>query len=737
MNLKKKFVIGAASLALVAGMGVAPAMAYQFDLPNGLTVDTTAQRYAGDSRVETSLATAKAAYKDHENDAEIVYLVGYNGLPDAASAGMLDNNSATRGAVVAIPNDLKEQKLFALAIKKAFPKVKKFVALGGTGTVSDEALKAMADTAEVSKTARIGGKDRYETNVAIVKSVDPAPRRIYVASGAALADGVTAGTLTNGMLVLLPPTGDVPQATKDYVKANATNLEVVVLGGPKVLSDEQVSKMFDSGKKIDTTPWTAAGIQDKLKADVQKYAALYYGQNTWQGNNTTGNTATPKQLKSVDAAPSENSKFWNMPYDKIDLTLEKLDVEQTPANAADDVANGFWGMPTATTTADLLDTGTNPNLIRTEETSDISVDKPVANGADAKHKSKWFAGYLPLKWDSVAAASALEGKSTVAGSIANRQAAMSDAVKDAVAAGASCTNLADAAGNSADKTDVMQAALGLLFGEEALKANLATVKDGKLAGEGWYACDGAGKLKGMNQEAISDQVAADMKSSSNIWKDDATAESNAATGTIAYKDAIKRSSADMGKMLDETKTANKFTNWVAIQKGVNARMTDFQKREAEGKKALIDAMRDYLSASDPNGTKRDSKSGQVRIYGENRYATSAYVSVFQSKPGAYPTSTVGEHRWGHFSKQYLAGGADASLIDSVFAGQLLEGTILLVPPTGEVNDTVKLELARKGGFPKKESQLTEGIFPTSVYTVGGTGAVADDVFVAAVKAMLA
>ncbi|STY80869.1 MULTISPECIES: hypothetical protein [Mobiluncus] len=32
MNLKKKFVIGAASLALVAGMGVAPAMAAPADI---------------------------------------------------------------------------------------------------------------------------------------------------------------------------------------------------------------------------------------------------------------------------------------------------------------------------------------------------------------------------------------------------------------------------------------------------------------------------------------------------------------------------------------------------------------------------------------------------------------------------------------------------------------------------------------------------------------------------------
>ncbi len=738
MNLKKKFVVGAASVALIASMGVPAANAYQFDLPNGLKVDTTAQRYSGVDRVETALAVAKAAYKDKENDAKTVYLVGYNGLPDAASAGMLDVNDATRGPVVAIPNDLKDQKLFALALKKAFPKVNKFVALGGTAVVSDEALKAIAEAAEVTKTSRISGKDRYETNIEILKTVDSGPKRIYVARGDVLADGVTAGTLKNGMLVLIPPTGDINQKTKDYVKANATNLEVVVLGGPTVLSDEQVSKMFESAKKIDTTPWTSAPIRAKLKADVQKYAALYYGQNTWQGNNTTGESLTPAQLKTVEAAPSEIEKFWNMPYDKIDLTAEKLDVNQTPSSGSDDVDNGFWGLAGAGN-ADLLDTGTNPNTVRTEETSDISVDKAVVNGADSDHKSKWFAGYLPLKWDSAAAALALQGKTTDAGSIAKRAAEVADAVLDASKSGAVCTNLTTVAGAAGDKTDVLQTKLALLYGTAALKANLAQkTTAGKLTGNGWYMCDGAGKFTGMNTEAINDQIAADTKDTNIHWASDGQSETLANDGTdLAFKDIVKRSADDLTALLNATAADNKATNWPAIQKTVNARKADFEKREQEGKKALIDAMRDYLSADDPNGTQRDSKSGQVRIYGADRYETSAYVSVFQSKPGKYPTDKTGENRWGTFSKQYLAGGADANLIDSVFAGQLTEGTIILVPPTGDVNATVKLELARKGGFPKNESKLTEGIFPTSVYTVGGTGAVADDVFVAAVKAMVA
>ena len=47
MNLKKKFVIGAASLALVAGMGVAPAMAAPIPLLGGGTADLVAQRVSG------------------------------------------------------------------------------------------------------------------------------------------------------------------------------------------------------------------------------------------------------------------------------------------------------------------------------------------------------------------------------------------------------------------------------------------------------------------------------------------------------------------------------------------------------------------------------------------------------------------------------------------------------------------------------------------------------------------
>ena len=79
MNLKKKFVIGAASLALVAGMGVAPAMAAVGDdivLPGGQTFS----RLSGESRFETAKEIAKHAKASGAAYTK-VYLVAADALP--------------------------------------------------------------------------------------------------------------------------------------------------------------------------------------------------------------------------------------------------------------------------------------------------------------------------------------------------------------------------------------------------------------------------------------------------------------------------------------------------------------------------------------------------------------------------------------------------------------------------------------------------------------------------------
>ena len=738
MNLKKKFVIGAASLALVAGMGVAPAMAVEINLPGGLKVDTDKQRVAGDTRVETSLAAAKAAYGEHPELARTVYLVGYNGLIDAATAGMLDNSAATRGAVVALPQDLKDQKLFALAVKKAFPNVNKFVAIGGTATVSDESLKAVAEAADVAKTDRLGGANRYETNIAIATAVDPSPGRVYLTRGDNPIDALTAGTLEGGMVVLVPQTGDVPQKTINYVSAGTP--EIVVVGGQNSLSDEQASKVVPTTAAIETTPWNDAMILDGLRTKVQTYAALYFGQKVYQ--DPASNAIFPAAGASSAGVLNMTQAEAALPYDKIDPAA--VDHDGNPATAA--VAGHYWGLNAGAALAlaargagadNVMNTADDvPGVVETEDAADISVKTPVvANATAGAPDVKIFGGYANIAAKAKAAKAKLEESTTTnADGIEARVHGLQTAVQTSldVAGGEA---FADFQGNGTHQGAAVIAALKKLYGTAALTANPIELSTDrlKIVDGGFFKFTSNvvadAKFAGLNTEKINEQVAADKKDTAKKW-----ATTGQAEGTdLTIKDIAKRDATDFGLLLTATNSDanNTKTNWIAIKQLVDERFGDFGKRATDSKEMLINAVRDYHRAANKNGSSTSAKDGTVRIAGNNRYETSALLSVFQSKNIGGPT--LGEGRMDDMKFQYLASGNDANLADSVFAGQLKQGTILLVPTEGNLDALVKAELVRKGS--PKFQPGGEGIFASQVFTVGGKAAISDTVFVAAVNAM--
>ena len=715
MNLKKKFVIGAASLALVAGMGVAPAMAVEINLPGGLKVDTDKQRVAGDTRVETSLAAAKAAWGDHPEAVKTVYLVGYNGLIDAATAGMLDNSPATRGAVVALPQDLKDQKLFALAVKKAFPNVNKFVAIGGTAVVSDESLKAVAEAADVTKTDRLGGANRYETNIAIAAAVDPAPSRVYLTRGDNPIDALTAGTLEGGMVVLVPQTGDVPKKTVSYV--SSVKPEIVVVGGQKALSDEQASKVLPTAAAIETTPWNDALILEGLKTKVQMYAALYFGQKAFQD---------PAGAGSVCGALNMTEKQASLPYADIDPA--SVDADDNPGTAA--VQGTYWGQCGQALTA-------GAQLVESEDAADIDIKNPIVASAAPAPANKFFGGYAAIAKKAKAAKAKLEeSKTTNADGIQAREHELKEAVQTSLDT-ANGEAFADFQGAGANAGQNVIKALKKLYGKAAFDANPI-----ELSADGLKIVDGGffkftsnvvadAKFKGLNMEKIDEQVAADKKDTAKKWA--ATGQAEGPTPVLSIKDIAKRDATDFGLLLTATNsdTLNTKTNWIAVKQLVDERFGNFGKRATDSKELLINAVRDYYRAANKNGSTSSAKDGTVRIAGNNRYETSALLSVFQSKAKGGPS--MGEGRMADMKVQYLASGDDAHLADAVYAGQLKQGTILLVPAEGNVDALVKAELVRKGS--PKFQPGGEGIFASQVFTVGGKSAVSDTVFVAAVNAM--
>lgn len=223
---------------------------------------------------------------------------------------------------------------------------------------------------------------------------------------------------------------------------------------------------------------------------------------------------------------------------------------------------------------------------------------------------------------------------------------------------------------------------------------------------------------------------------------DALAERSINTGSMSndLNDLFTKNQAAGNKNAGDN-NAGAAINWAKVKKMINARTVQFNKDIKAARASLVDAVKQYNWVAKDNATSQVSKegeSGAIRISGKNRYQTSAYLSVFQSKSDkGKPDMFTGEGRFNNMKSVYLASGDSAHLIDPVFAGMVKDGTILLVPTTGEVDTLVATELERKGKTPRKAAILKEGIRDTAVWAVGGKAAISDDVFQAAVNAMFA
>ena len=308
MNLKKKFVIGAASVALVASMGGVAAPAAVADIANPGFVNKLV-RLGGMDRVSTSLQVAAYEFGSRVEKTdprgarpEVLYVTSYadGNLVDAASAGMLtdgpiafvSNNSYVAEAVGKFFADTKTNSGFAA--------IKKVVAIGGEGAVSDATLKAVAKQLGANvATGRLGGKDRYETSVAIAEHIysqallkdnyykDRAQRpivnpatsnlgRVYLANGADshVVDSMVAGTLDNGPVLLVQPDGKIPEVAAEFIK-KALPEQFAALGGAETVSDATVQEAWLI--KTLANKWdTSSEIPDMYK-DAKNLRNLVYG----------------------------------------------------------------------------------------------------------------------------------------------------------------------------------------------------------------------------------------------------------------------------------------------------------------------------------------------------------------------------------------------------------------------------------------------------------------------------
>ena len=324
MNLKKKFVIGAASVALVAGMGGVAAPA-AVAAPSNLSLPGSImklERLGGLDRVQTSLAVAEKQFANRA--AERLYIVSAAdaNMVDAATAGML-----TDGPIAFVYNN----SYVATAVGKFFTDakfagIKEVVAIGGDGVISDNTLNAVKDALKVKKTSRLAGKDRYGTSVAIadyiyseslkgntsfagrVEDKGSYLRYAYLANGANehVVDSMVAGTLDNGAILLVQPDGKIPEVVAEFIK-KALPTQFSALGGTGAVADATVNEAWvikALGNKWETS-YSIPNLQDKID-ELEK---LIKGAEGKTGTDMS-DKATFGGLKFVVETASANNDSW-------------------------------------------------------------------------------------------------------------------------------------------------------------------------------------------------------------------------------------------------------------------------------------------------------------------------------------------------------------------------------------------------------------------------------------------
>ena len=329
MNLKKKFVIGAASVALVASMGGVPAMAANTVALPGYV--NALGRLGGIDRVQTSLAVA-----DHEfaarttNKATNLYIASASdaNMIDAAAAGMLQD-----GPIVFVYNN----SYVASAVGQHFANksggysdLSKVTAIGGTGAVSDATIKAVADEIGVKPTGRLGGEDRYGTSVAIAEEIYKAAQQgkykdgngasiidsntnlklAYLANGADthVVDSMVGGVLDNGPVLLAQPDGKIPEVVAEFIKKTLP-VQFAALGGEGAVADSTVTEAWVI--KTLKNDWTTSPSVPNLKNKVDSLDHLVNGAGNFTSDVYTPGASNWEGLTRSNRRAGELQSSWN------------------------------------------------------------------------------------------------------------------------------------------------------------------------------------------------------------------------------------------------------------------------------------------------------------------------------------------------------------------------------------------------------------------------------------------
>jgi len=191
-------------------------------------------RVWGADRHATAAAISASAFPS----ASVVYVATGADFPDALAAGAVA--AAAKAPLLLVRSSAVPA---ATAAELSRLKPSRIVIVGSTGSVSSGVAAQLASHGTVT---RISGPDRYTTTAALSAASFAAngPSTVYIATGKAFPDGLTAGAiagLRNGPLLLVPGTSLPSAVAAELRRLDPTN--VVIVGGPVAISESVRSQI--------------------------------------------------------------------------------------------------------------------------------------------------------------------------------------------------------------------------------------------------------------------------------------------------------------------------------------------------------------------------------------------------------------------------------------------------------------------------------------------------------------
>lgn len=228
-------------------------------------------RIAGSTRFETAFALADQLKKELEIEKfEAVIVASGTNFADALSGSYL---SVVKKAPILIVNSEKTQTVSAVKkyIEENLASKGTVYILGGRSAVSEEMEKGLRGF----KIKRLSGKDRYATNLEILKEAGVEDKTILITTGKTFADSLSASAA--GMPILL--VGKTLSAEQKEFLENAAGQKIVIGGkgavSEEILKNAGATERLGGQTRYETSVKIAERFFENPKGAVLAYASNF------------------------------------------------------------------------------------------------------------------------------------------------------------------------------------------------------------------------------------------------------------------------------------------------------------------------------------------------------------------------------------------------------------------------------------------------------------------------------